>query len=424
MPPSAARWSRRQFLQAAGAAVTLPTFLPRVSHAQPSANDRLQIALIGCGNIGRQHIGTFLGDPDVRLVAVCDVDADKRADARQRIDQHYNAADGRGCAAYNEYERVLERDDVDAVIIATPDHWHGIMAVAACQAGKDVYCEKPLSLTVREAQQMVAAARRYGTVFQTGSQQRSDANFRVGCELVRNGYIGKLLTVNVGVGETAQLRWLPAEAVPAGLDWDRWQGPASWHPFNPIRIDGSWGGDGWRWVRAYSGGMMTDWGAHHFDIAQWGMGTDDTGPIAIAPPGDETGPQLTFRYANGVTMYRGGANGVLFTGTDGKVEVNRGYLRTWPDELAQIKLKPGDTRLYRSPGHQQDWLDCIRTRRRPICDVSIGAHSAIVCHLGNIALWVDRPIRWDPDAGVLLDDPVAARWLDRPKRAPYQMPSA
>jgi predicted dehydrogenase len=374
--------------------------------------------------MGGAHLDAFLGDIEVQVVAVCDVDTEKRESARTRVEEHYaderEAGTFKGCAEYNEFEELLARDDIDAVLIATPDHWHAIIAIAAARAGKDIYCEKPLSLTVREARAMVDGARRYGRVFQTGSQQRSSADFRKACELVRSGRIGKLLTVHVGIGGCSSERYLPEEPIPEGFDWDRWLGPAPWQPYNSERRSGSYSG-GWRLIRDYSGGMMTDWGAHHFDIAQWGMGMDGSGPVEIIPPDGREYDTLTYKYANGVTMYHGEANGVMFTGTDGKVEVNRGYFQTWPEEIGEEPLGPNDVHLYESPGHRTDWLNCIRTRKRPICDVAVGCSSVTVCHLGNIAYWLGRPIKWDPVKEEIIGDEEASRWLDRPKRAPWRL---
>ncbi|MFH1747651.1 MAG: Gfo/Idh/MocA family oxidoreductase [Planctomycetota bacterium] len=419
--------SRRQFLKAAGLAVVAPYFVParawgRTARAAPS--ERITMGFIGVGNMGGGHLGYFLGNKEVQIVAICDVDANKREMARQRVIEQYaeetEAGTFCGCDTYNEFEELLARPDIDAVLVAVPDHWHALVACAACQAGKDVYCEKPLSLTVRDADEMVSAARRYQRVFQTGSQQRSSQNFRFACELVRSGRIGKLLTVNVGIGGPSSELYLPEEPVREGFDWERWLGPAPWQPYNAERCSGSYSG-GWRLIRDYSGGMMTDWGAHHFDIAQWGMGMDGNGPVEIIPPDNSEKGTLTYKYANGVTMYHGDANGILFTGTDGKVEVNRGYIQTWPEEIGQEPIRPGDVHLYESPGHQQDWLNCIRNRRRPICDVAIGASSVTVCHLGNIAWWLGRPLRWDPSSRMIIGDETAARWLERPKRAPWRM---
>ncbi len=422
------RLTRRQFMQSsAAAAVAVPYIIPAAalgSRGQPPLSERLNMGFIGVGNMGGGHLGWFLDNEEVQILAISDVDAKKGAKAVQRVEERYagqtQSGTYTGCDLYNEYEELLARDDIDVVLIAVPDHWHAIVAIAACRAGKDVYCEKPLSLTIREARAMVNAARRYNTVFQTGSQQRSAGNFRYACELVRSGRIGKLLTVNVGIGMPSTEKYFAPQPVRAGLDWERWLGPAPWQPYNAERCSGSYSG-GWRLVRDYSGGMTTDWGAHHFDIAQWGMGMDGSGPVEIYPPGTGGYDTLTYKYASGVVMQRGGANGILFTGADGKVEVNRGHFKTWPETIGKEPIGPNDVHLYESPGQQTDWLNCVRTRRRPICDVAIAASSVTVCHLGNIATWVGRPIHWDPVKEVIIGDEAASQWLDRPKRAPYRL---
>jgi len=425
--PKRRKLTRRDFLKGTAGALAVPYILPARARGRAgwrAPNERINLGFIGVGNMGGGHLGGFLGDKEVQVVAVSDVDAEKRDRARVRVEEHYadehRSGTFRGCEAYNEFEDLLARDDIDAVLIATPDHWHAIIAIAAARAGKDIYCEKPLSLTVREARAMVDGVRRYDRVFQTGSQQRSSANFRKACELVRSGRIGRLQTVHVGVGVSSAEAYLPEEPIRDGLDWDRWLGPAPWQPYNGERCSGDYSG-GWRRIRDYSGGMMTDWGAHHFDIAQWGMGMDGSGPVEIIPPDGKSCDMLTYRYANGVTMHRDGANGVLFTGTEGKIEVNRGHFQTWPEEIGEEPLGPNDVHLYESPGHGTDWLNCIRTRGRPICDVAIGCSSVIVCHLGNIACWLDRPIKWDPVKEEIIGDEEASRWLDRPKRAPWRL---
>ncbi len=416
--------SRRQFLKSAAAVAAAPYVLTSVARARPAPNERITLGMIGIGNMGGGHLNSLVNNPEVQIVAICDVRRWKRDEARQQVEETYAAEQTSGtftgCDTYNEFEKVITRDDIDAVVIATPDHWHAIIAIAACKAGKDVYCEKPLALTIHEANETVLAARRCGRVFQTGSQQRSSSNFRLACELVRSGRIGKLLTVNVGVGGPSAHKVLPEEPIPDGFDWDRWLGPTPWYPHNAERCSGDYSG-GFRLIRDYSGGMMTDWGAHHFDIAQWGLGTDGSGPVEIIPPNVAEAGTLTYKYPNDVTVYHGGANGILFTGTDGKIEVNRGYFKTWPDEIGTEPLGPNDVHLYESPGHHQDWLNCVRRRRRPICDVAIGASSVTVCHLGNIAWWLGRTIRWDPDQKEIIGDPAASRWLDRPKRAPWRL---
>ena len=203
-------------------------------------------------------------------------------------------------------------------------------------------------------------------------------------------------------------------------DWETWQGPAPSKPYNAERCSGDYGG-GWRHIRDYSGGMMTDWGAHHFDIAQWGMGMDESGPVEIHAPDGKDYKTLTYKYSSGVVMSHGGANGILFTGTDGKVEVNRGYLRTWPDELGKVPIGPSEINLYKSNDHMGDWVQCIKARKRPICDVEVGCRSITVCHLGNIAYWLKRSLKWDPVKEEIIGDAEASRWLDRPKRAPYRI---
>lgn len=422
--------TRRTFLQGAVILGAAPSVL--ISRAFGAAerttpNERITMGHIGVGSQGGGLLRRILGDSGTQVVAVCDVNADNRESAKERVETQYaeNTRSGtyQGCAAYNDFRELLARDDIDAVVIATPDHWHAIIAIEAAKAGKDIYCEKPLSLTIREARAMVEATRRYGRVFQTGSQQRSAREFRFACELVRNGYIGQLQTIHANVGGPSQERYLPAEPVPAGLDWDMWLGPAPEVPFHRERV--SWGG--WRGNRDYSGGGMTDWGAHHFDIAQWALGMDNSGPVRITPPNGAEVEALTFEYSNGVKLFHSdkadgaNVNGVLFTGSEGKVEVNRGYLKTWPDELSKVVIKPDEIRLYESRDHVGNWLNCIRTRQKPVADVEIGARSVTVCHLGNIAYWLGRSLQWDPAREEIIGDEEAARWLDRPKRAPWHL---
>ncbi len=432
--PTTNKVSRRLFLKGATAALAAPYFVPasalgRSGYIPPS--ERITVGFIGIGNMGGGHLHGFLNDKQLQIVAACDVNANKRASTRKRVEEHYaeqrQAGTFKGCAEYNEFELLLARPDIDAVLVATPDHWHTIIAIAAARAGKDIYCEKPLTLTVREAWAMVDAMRRYGRVLQTGSQQRSEGSFRQACELVRSGRIGKLQRIYVNVGMPSEEKYLPEEKVPEGFDWNRWLGPAPWQPYNSERCSGSYSG-GWRRVRDYSGGMMTDWGAHHFDIAQWGMGMDGSGPVEIIPPDGKDYDTLTYKYPSGVVMYHaskaeghGPVNGILFVGSDGRIEVNRGYLRTWPDEIGRTPLGANDVHLYRSPGHREDWVNCIRNRQRPICDVLIGASSITVCHLGNIAYWLGRPLKWDPARKEIIGDSEASRWLDRPKRAPWRL---
>jgi predicted dehydrogenase len=419
------RLTRRRFLRGAGATLAVaPWLTPTTAVGQgavAAASARVTLGFIGVGGMGRGNLGAFLGFGDVQVVAVCDVDESSCAAACADVEKHYAAQKEsgawQGCTPYRDFRELLARPDLDAVCIATPDHWHAIIAIEAAKNGKDIYCEKPLSLTIGEARAMVTAVRRYGRVLQTGSQQRSSPEFRFACEMVRSGRIGKLVTINVNVGGPSGDCYLPAEPVPLGLDWDMWLGPAPWRPFHSRLHPFNW-----RSFRDYSGGGMTDWGAHHFDIAQWAMDMDHSGPLEILPPAGKERSKLTYVYANGVTVTHGdGSDGVLFTGTDGKIEVNRGHLRTWPDELQRTPTQPGEVHLYNSRDHRADFLDCVRSRQRPVCDVEIGCRSVTVCHLGNLAYWLKRPLRWDPAREELVGDAEASRWLDRPRRAPWRL---
>jgi predicted dehydrogenase len=421
-------WStRRGFLHRAIAAAVAPMFLPGRAKG---ANDRINLGVIGVGKQGEFHVKrvTSQHKSDVQITAVCDAHRQFAELGRKIVHEAYGQDAGgsfTGCEMHEDHQRMLEQPGLDAVLIATPDHWHAQQVIDAARAGKDIYIEKPLSLTIAEAGRMVQAVRRYDRVCQTGSMQRSYSNFRQACELVRNGYIGKIKHVIVNVGGPPRDCDLPKEPVPAGLNWDRWLGPAPVRPFHSIlRPPHNDTFPKWRDYRDYSGGGMTDWGAHHFDIAQWGLGMDGSAPVRIIPPDGREHSSLTYIYADGVRMYHKEhagrtANGVLFVGQSGEIEVNRGHLETRPASLKALALKPGDERLYDSADHHKDFFACMRTRRRPICDVEIGASSVTVCHLGNIAYWLNRPLNWDPAAGRFVGDDPANRLLDRARRTPW-----
>lgn len=430
-------YSRRQFLRRAGAAVgtgfALPYFVPAKVLAAPGrvgANDRIGVGYIGVGRRGNQLMDL---PKEGRIVAVADCNL-PRAQA---------VADRRKCVAFQDYRELLDSKDVDAVVIATPDHWHALTSIHACQAGKDVYCEKPMTLTVREGRLMVEAVRKYGRVFQTGSQQRSMAANRKGCELIRNGVLGKIQLV---LGADYESPWecaLPGQPVPAGLDWNVWCGqtnPAPYHAdlYRPRAHPG------WISFRPYSGGEMTGWGAHGLDQVQWALGMDESGPVEVwtegpkfAPPtytkpgsiaaGNRqcNKPLVFFRYATGVVVkLSGGAprGGAMFIGEKGKMTIDRGRLRTDPPELAAAELPAGAVRFEVSNNHKQNWFDCLKSRKRPVADVEIGHRSATVCHLGNIARWTGRKLRWDPAKERFLGDEEANALLSRPQRAPYRIP--
>lgn len=423
-----ARVSRRDFLRLGLVAMgALGLSQGRGRAAAP--NERIALGFIGMGRQNRSLLNGFLRKPEVQVVAVCDVDTTRREDARQRVEAFYGRQERsgtyRGCAGYRDFRELLGRSDIDAVVIATPDHWHALQVVAAAAAGKDIYCEKPLSLTIAEARVMIESVRRHGRVLQTGSQQRSSSEFRRACELVRNGRIGRVERVIVGVGGPSRWCDLPEEPLEPGLDWDLWLGPAPWRPYNSILSPRGVHDHFplWRRYREYSGGAMTDWGAHHFDIAQWGLGMDGSGPVEVIPPealGPGTG--VRFRYANGVeVVHDSEKRGVWFEGTEGRIFVDRGKFEAQPEAVAAEPLGPGALRLYRSDDHLQDWLNCIRTRQRPICDVEVGARSVTVCHLGNLAYWYWRRLRWDPAQWRFVGDAEANDWLDRPRREPWKL---
>ncbi len=416
--------NRRKFLKNAAAWGALP-LLAGSAHAQnmDSPNNRITMGCIGIGGQGFGNMSRFLGSSEIQVLAVCDVFGPHRERAKYRVDDQYGNQD---CIMYNDFRKLLDRDDIDCVLVCTPDHWHTRINISACEAGKDIYSEKPLTLTIDEGKALVKAVRRYGRIFQVGSQQRSSSNFRFACELVRSGRIGKVQTVKVFLPNGPTGGWEPNSDPPPELDWDMYLGPAPKVPYNKQRT--FWN---FRWFWDYSGGQMTDWGAHHFDIAQWGLGTDLSGPISVEGTGTlptdglyetYTSFNVTFKYSNGVTMIATNPeHGTRFEGTDGWVHVWRGGLEAKPEALLYEKLGPNDVHLYRSPGHHQDFINCMRTRQRPICDVEIGHRSVSCAHLANIALQLGRKLEWDPKKEEFINDPEANQWLFRPYRAPWYL---
>jgi predicted dehydrogenase len=421
---------QRSLHLAAGLAAA-PYFVPAHvlgAPGQPGANDRIGIGYIGVGRRGNQLMGL---PPEGRIVAVADLDR-RRAEA---------TAAARKCRSYTDYRRLLEATDVDAVIVATPDHWHALPSIHACEAGKDVYCEKPLGLTIREGRAMVDAARKHGRVFQTGSQRRSMDKHRIGCELVRNGLAGKIDTVLIMNYPSPWEVRFPAQPVPDGLDWDAWCGqtvPVPYH--DDIFIQRS--KPGWISLRPYSGGEMTGTGAHGFDQIQWALDMDHTGPVEIWAEGGKLdavvydapestgrgdrlcseGRRVRMRYANGIVIRLEpgeSAAGAAFVGDQGKIRVGNNEFSSNPEDLAKVNPDDLKIRLPVSDDHLKNWCDCIKSRERPIADVEIGHRSAIVCHLGNIVRWVGRPLRWDPEREIFPGDDEANSYLDRPRRAPY-----
>lgn len=423
--------SRRDFLlkgaAAVGAVAAYPSVVPSTVFGAAAPSNRITLGMIGMGLMMGGHFRGMLNRRDVQVLAVCDVDQNKRENAKRTAEKTYadKAAGGtyRGCEAYLEYEKVCARPDIDAVFVVTPDHWHAQCSLAAIKAGKHVYCQKPMTLTIREGRLMSDTCKQYGTVFQVGSQQRSERAFRKACEIVRNGWIGKVHTIYASLGQFAPPATLPEQPIPAGFDYDRWLGPTPWYPYNQERVKGDYGG-GWRRFWEYGSRKNGDWGAHHFDIIQWALGMDGSGPVKFIPKGWNGTEYQTHYYANGTAVLRDhtvwGGHMIQFIGTEGQVMVSRGdRLDTQPVELASAPLLPSEIHLYESRDHEGNWLDCIRTRGKTICDVEIGHRTATICHLSGIAERLGRPIEWDPLEEKILGDPAADRWYDRPRRAPY-----
>jgi len=425
--------NRRQFLKgAAAAAVAAPVIVPASvfgSADRPAPSERITVGFIGCGKMANDyHLPELLSFRDVQALAVCEVDARRRAHAKERVDKAYETRAGfAGCTVYSDFRELIARKDIDAVCIATPEHGHAIPAIEACKAGKDVYCEKPLTLTLAEGRRCIDTARKYDRVFQTGSQQRSSVfgPFRKAAEIVRSGRLGKIQTVTVGVGEPSKWCDLPAEDMEPGLDWDRWLGPAPERAYNsvlsPRGVHNHF--PAWRNYREYAGGGHSDMGAHHYDIAQWCLGMDESGPVEIIPPEDPkamTG--VRYLYSNGVVMTHGGPSGCVFTGTAGTLHIDRGVLTSDPDSIIKEPLGSSDVHLYESPGHHRNWLDCIRSRKRPIADVEIGARSVAVVILGNLAYWHRRKLQWDPAKWEFVGDKADQSLLDRDRREHWELP--
>lgn len=428
--------SRRDLLKkttAVTAATTLPTLVSsRVLGApgRPGANEQIGIGIIGPGRQGSYVLAQAAKHG--RVVATADVYLPRAEECAKK----YNAK------AYQDYRKLLERKDVDAVIIATPDHWRALCCIHAAQAGKDIYAEKCLTLTIREGRAIARAVRKYKRVFQTGSQQRSMDPNRIGCELVRSGRIGKVHTI---IGHNYPSPWLcgfPAKPLLEGLDWDMWCGPVDPVPFhNDLYAPRA--NPGWLSFRRFSGGEMTGWGSHGLDQVQWALGMDESGPVEVwvegkkfdpptytAPETRKRGdaqcsrPMIFYRYANGAVLKldNGPMGGAVFIGDKGTITIDRDKLTSDPAEIAEEALKEGDARPYQSDDHARNWIECIKSRKVCVADVEMGHRSATVCHLGNIARWLNRRLKWDPKRETFIGDTEADTYLDRPRRKGYELP--
>ena len=399
------RISRRRFLKSTGAAIGAPYVITSSALGagdRPAASERITMGTIGVGGRGTSDMRGFMGFPQVQMLAVCDPVPEHRQQAKKIVDDKYKSQD---CVAYNDFRELLAREDIEAVLIGTPDHWHAVISIEACRHNKDVFCEKPETLTIREGRAMVEAVRRYGRVFSGGSQ-RVLGDYGDWPRMLWAGALGEIKEVFVSCGGPSGDCYLPEQPLPEGLDWDLWLGPAPWRGFHETLIHG-----GFRAYRDYSGGGMTDWGAHRFGAAMFAVGLHETGPVEITPPDGKDVPRLTYRFANGLRMYHGGTSNITYKGTEGELP---GEHRTPVGRVEMPYYKGGR-------GLIGDFLYCVRSRERPFRDIEIAHRACTVCHLGNLAYWLKRPLRWDPEKEEILGDPEANRWLDRPKREEWAL---
>jgi predicted dehydrogenase len=450
--------SRRQFLRTTtalgAAALGFPYFVPGAALGAGGAtppSERIVMGCIGVGSMGGGHVRGFSAQEDVRVAAVCDLRRKFREKAKQRVDTRHGDTD---CTMYDDFRALLARPDIDAVCLATPDHGHALVAVEAARNGKDMYMEKPVDVHVAAAKALREAVKRYGVVFQFGTQQRSDRDFRFACELVRNRRIGRLKTIIVGSVPGATLPNQPSEPEPdpREFDYDMWLGPAPWSDYTfqraASRAEGSPGY--WMHIHDYCLGCLSGaWGIHHVDIAQWGNGTDDTGPLEIQGSGQIPADGLCdtpvtwwveHTYANGVQMIHTEKSqavrefpqfksealqyagvGVLFLGTDGWVIVSRGGIDAQPKLLLQEAFDSTAVRLPVSDNHKRNFLECVKSRNQTICPIETAVRSDTICHLDDIAIRLGRKLRWDPQREQFVNDDQANRMLARPMRSPWRL---
>gem|GEM_PF-44354 len=401
-----------------------------IQDKRPAPSNRITMGMLGLGSMGLRHVKGFLQENDCQITAVCDVDAARRTEALQEVNRTYG---DNGCAQFNDFRELIARSDIDALCISVPDHWHAIPVIMAARAGKAIYGEKPLALTVADGRAMADCVKQAGCVWQTGSWQRSTWQFRFGAELVRNGRIGKLLKVEVGNPTGSAIEPQTVMTVPDGFDYEMWLGPAPWAPYTEKRCHFNF-----RWILDYSGGQLTDNGAHDIDIAHWGMDCDYSGPVLVEGTGEfpseglwnvAVSHHVVCRYANGVEMSIGDRSrypgGVRWIGETGWVHVNRSTIETFPKQLAREKFGAEEIHLYQTPpdrqGHRRNFLDCIKTHAETIAPIEVAHRSITVAHLGNIAMLLGRKIRWNPDSEQILDDPTATRMLSVAYRAPWTL---
>jgi predicted dehydrogenase len=416
--------NRRAFI---GQAAALSAFLIIPRHVLGgkgfiAPSDQITLGFIGAGRQGHTLQKYFLPTKGSRIVAACDVYKSKAEDLALLTNKYYGQQSDMGifraCDVYTDFREVLDKKDIDAVVISTPDHWHAAIAVRAAANGKDIYSEKPLSLSVQEGRAMANAVKKYKRIFQTGSMQRSAPEFRQAAELIRNGYLGEIKNIKVSIGGPPIPYNLPKEEVPKDLDWDMWLGPNEYvhynHELNPVLGDTIWGR--WRDFKGLGGGDITDWGAHMFDIVQWSLDMDDSGPVEFTPPNGADIPNLTMKYANGIVMTHenfGKAHAIQFNGSEGVLEIQRRKLVTSNPALATKVMGEKDKRVYKSDNHYEDFLNAIRSRKQPISHIEAGHRSASVCNLANIAFEINKPLKWNPSAERFTNNDQANLLLSR-----------
>lgn len=443
--------TRRGFLKGVLAGISLPQVLPASVFSAAAPSERITLGCIGVGGMGTNNMMGFLNRDGVQVLAVCDPETGSNAyghwynpggwlgrePAQKRVNEYYakQRRDGqfRGCEGYVDFRELLDREDIDAVMIATPDHWHAIPAIMAAQRGKDIYCEKPLTLTVAEGRAIVRAAQRHNIVFQTGTHHRSaDGHLRQVCELIRNGRIGKVQRVISHIdpnNRTSTAKKTDSMPIPEGFDWEIWLGPAPQAPYHRDRTHYTF-----RFVQDYSGGQTTNLGVHALDFVQWALGTDRTGPVEFTDLGAEfpreglfdTATKVHFRarYANGTEIIcQTNPDGVIarFEGTEGWIETTYSSFKTHPESLKDTVIGPNEIHLYKSNDHKGNFIDCIKSRRETITPAEVGHRSTSLCLLANIAMMLQRTIRWDPATEQILGDEQASRLLSRPMRAPWHL---
>lgn len=432
--------NRRRFIRdlsgTALATLSMPYVIPSSAlgkNGRVSPGNRITMGFIGVGGMGTGNLRGFLQLSDAHVVAVCDVDTNHRNLARDLVNKKYDNTD---CATYNDFRELLARKDIDAVCISVPDHWHALAAVTAVRAGKDIYAEKPLAFSIAEGRAIVDAVAKHGTVWQTGSQQRSDRDFRFAAELVRNGRIGQVNNVHVALpyGNSIREDDTRSAPVPEGFDYDRWLGPAPWAPYSPARCHWNF-----RWISDYSQGQITDWAGHHCDIAQWAMDTEMTAPMEVEGERDfpkaedgffDTPNSYRFecKYKEGFTLlvtdhrqHPRNTNGVLFYGSEGWIWINRSLIDAHPQSLLRSKIGSNDVHLYKSDHHRQNFLDCVKTRTEPVAPARVAHRSIMIAHLGVIAMKLGRKLYWNPQNEKFVNDSDADKMLFRPMRGPWHL---